>query len=291
MAKKKAKKNKQRGRFPWLLLVVLLAIGALFYDSNTRIVVSEYELSYDTLPESFDGFRIVALSDIHAAMFGKDNERLVAKVRVAKPDIIAITGDFTDGSDKLPLDEQLAVAEALVEKLVRIAPVYYITGNHEWDDGGIWELLSILEDHGVTILRNRYTLLESAGDAIILAGVDDPNGPADMISRGDFVESIYEREGDGFVIMLEHRNNNLPLYSSLGVELVLCGHAHGGIIRIPFTDGLMGPDRQWFPTYTNGIYTMDGTNMLVSRGVGNHTGLPRLLNNPHIVVAILRGES
>ena len=260
----------------------------MLLDSYYRIDVSEYEMSYPNLPDSFDGFRIVVLSDIHAAEFGKDNVRLVDKVEASKPDIIVIAGDFTDQHYGLPIDAQLDIAEKLVLDLLPIAPVYYITGNHEWDEGGIWRLLEMLQERGVSVLRNKYTRLESGGDYIILAGVDDPNGPADMIKPEEFVNRIYDTEGECFVVMLSHRNNNLPLYSRLGVDLVLSGHAHGGIIRLPFTDGLIGPAREWLPSYTNGLYSMGGTNMVVSRGIGNHTGWPRFLNNPHIPIVILR---
>ena len=265
----------------------------MFIDSNSRIVTSEYELFYPDLPRSFDGFRIAVLSDLHATEHGRDNGRLISRVRDAEPDIIAITGDILDAYRRIPVERQLAVAETLARGLVPIAPVYFVTGNHEWDRraGGPWELFAILEEHGVTILRNQYVHLESGGDTIILAGVDDPNGPADMISPARFVETIFEREGeDSFIVMLSHRNNNLRLYSLLGVRLVLCGHAHGGIIRLPFTDGLIGPQRELFPTYTSGVYTMGDTHMVVSRGLGNYIMAPRFLNNPHIAVAVLRSQ-
>ena len=276
--------------FPFIIIALMLVIVFLLFDSSFRIVTTEYELFYDNLPSSFDGYRIVVLSDIHAAVFGDSNERLVACVREARPDIIAITGDFTDGSGKLTKTTQLAIAEALIADLIPIAPVYYVTGNHEWDEGGIWELLSIMEDNGVNVLRNRYVRIESGSDSFILAGTDDPNGPADMMKPNELVGNIRNAYGEDFVVLLEHRNTRLNLLSELGVDLVLCGHAHGGIIRFPFTDGLIGPERDWLPTYTSGVYTIGGTDMVVSRGIGNHTGWPRFLNNPHIVVAILQSN-
>ena len=293
-----------------ILLVLTLTVTALFIDSNTRIVATEYELNYLNLPESFDGYRIVVLADIHGASFGKDNERLVTQVMEAKPDLIAIVGDFIDHNTGAAVEKQLEIAEALVERLVTISPVYYVTGNHEWDKslGGPWELLSILDKHGVNVLRNRFTRLEAGGSSIILAGTDDPNGPADMMKPDELVARIRNADnaadggtgastgtgdnavGGSFIVMLEHRNHNLELYSGLGVDLVLCGHSHGGYIRLPFTDGLIGPMRDWFPTFTSGVYTMGGTTMVVSRGLGNHIGVPRFLNNPHIVVAVLRNS-
>jgi len=285
-------KNNNRKRhvrvFPIILLIIVLTVGIILCDSNLRLVTTEYELQYQNLPDAFDGFRIVVLSDIHAAVFGDNNERLISRVKDAEPDIIAITGDFTDGTGKVDAKTQLEIAETLIAGLIPIAPVYYITGNHEWGEGGLRELTAMLDEYGISVLRNRYTRLYSGGESIILAGTDDRNGPSDMVKPGEFVAMIRRTEGEGFLVMLEHRNNNMKLYSGLGVDLVLCGHAHGGIVRLPFTDGLIGPQRDWLPTYTNGVYKTRDTNMVVSRGVGNHTGLPRFLNNPHIVVAVLR---
>ena len=283
------KTSKRRVRiFPIILIVIILTIGFILIDSNTRLVTTTYELSYPNLPEAFDGYRIVVLSDVHAAVFGDDNDGLVTRVRDARPDIVAITGDLIDGTGKMATDEQIEIAQALAARLLTIAPVYYITGNHDWDSHALWTLLEALEETGVIILRNRYALQEAWGDTIVLAGTDDRNGPADMMKPDDFVGRIALAEGERFIVMLEHRNNNLQLYSELGVDLVLCGHAHGGIIRLPYTDGLLGPRRDLFPTYTSGVYTKGGTNMVVSRGVGNHTGFPRFLNNPEVVVVVLK---
>jgi predicted MPP superfamily phosphohydrolase len=270
-----------------LLLLLFFLAGILLYDGNTRIVTTEYELYYENLPDRFDGFRIAVLSDIHAAVFGDNNERLVTKVKAAQPDIIAITGDLIDGYEKLSAEIQLEVAQTLANALTSIAPVYFVTGNHDWDSGAIRSLFTVLEECGVHILRNKYVLLESGGDTIILAGVDDPNGPADMIKPHEFIKKLTEREGEGFIVVMEHRNNHLPLHNVLDVDLVLSGHAHGGLIRLPFTDGLIGQQRDWFPQYTSGVYTIGVTDMVVSRGLGNHTGIPRIFNNPQLVVTVL----
>jgi predicted MPP superfamily phosphohydrolase len=276
--------RKRRGRGVKLLGMLAVLIAALLYDSNTRIDTAEYTLSFGNLPPAFDGYRIVSLSDVHAAQFGRDNVRLITAVAEASPDIIAITGDLIDSTG------QLGIVDTLVSSLTEIAPVYYVTGNHEWDSGDVRDLLSLLEQRGVTVLRNSFVPLTVGADTVVLAGTDDPNGPTDMIPPERLIEDIRSAEGGRFLIVLEHRNNRLGLYSSLGVELVICGHAHGGIVRLPFTDGLVGPSRELLPSYTSGVYTHGGTDMLVSRGIGNHTGFPRFLNNPHIPVAVLRAE-
>jgi len=272
-----------------ILLLIIIILALLILDSNVRLVTSKYELSYTNLPEMFIGYRIAVLSDVHAAEFGQDNEKLIAKVKAEAPDIIAITGDLISYVEELPIDAQLEIAESLARELVRIAPVYYITGNHDWDRrlDGPWALIEILREQGVHILRNQYEVIESRGDAIILAGVDDPNGPVDMTKPDEFIGKIAAAEGERFTVVLVHRNHHLQLYSVLGADLVLSGHAHGGIIRLPFTDGLIGPLRDWFPTYTSGVYSIGDTNMVVSRGIGNRTGLPRFLNNPEIVIVTL----
>ena len=265
---------------------IILTFAIFFYDSNARIVVTEYQLYYSNLPEAFDGYRIVVLADIHGNEFGRNNERLIAYVIEAAPDIITIPGDLIDeyGSTF----RHLEVALTLVSKLVEIAPTYFVTGNHDWSSGELPALLSMLESFGVIILQNDYVLLESDSQSIILAGTDDPNGPADMIKPGQLVSEIKEKHEDSFFIMLEHRNYNLPLYSELGVDLVISGHSHGGIIRLPFTDGLLATRFYFFPSYASGVNTMDSTNMVVSRGLGSSFMWMRLFNNPEVVVVELR---
>jgi len=311
------KRGKRRGSriFRMILSILVPVIVVILIDSNTRLTTTYYELRYASLPKEFDGYRIVVLSDVHAAVFGKDNEGVISRVRDAAPDIIAITGDLIDGNRIKSTDEQIEIARSLAAALTGIAPVYYITGNHDWNSGAVRRLITTLEETGVKVLRNRYELLErnelpeqntlpgqnvmsehnalpeQIGAAIVLAGTDDPNGPADMEKPDDFIGRIKQAQGDRFILLLEHRNLNLQMYSGLGVDLVLCGHAHGGIIRLPFTDGLYGTRREFFPTHTSGVYAMGETNMVVSRGVGNHTGFPRLLNNPEVVVVTLFSDA
>ena len=277
------------GVFFIILLAILIPVGILYIDSNTRLVTTKFELSYADLPEEFDGYRIVLLADMHGVEHGENNERLVEAIKAAKPDIITIAGDLIDRFQVgKPVEQQLEIAQTLVSQLVKIAPVYYVTGNHEWDSGAVKPLLAMLEENDVDVLQNRYRLLSSGDAVIILAGVDDPGGPADMVKPGEFIENIRQREDANFIIVLSHRNYNLPMYSRLGVDLVLSGHAHGGMVRLPLTDGLIGPQLDMFPTYTSGVYTRGGTDMVVSRGLGNHFGWTRFLNNPQVVVVELR---
>ena len=278
-------RKRKKHRLIWVLLFLILAAIWIVYDGNTRIVTDEYSLGNGRLPEGFEGMRVVQLSDVHAAVFGRDNERLYNAVRAARPDIIAVTGDLVDDP------EQLDYAREFFDAVTAIAPTYYVSGNHEWACGCARDVFKIAEAAGATVLRNRYVTLERGGDRIVLAGVDDPNGLRDQKSPAEVVADIREDYPSDYVLMLAHRDTELDMWADLGVDAVLCGHAHGGLVRLPFTDGLVAPGQGLFPTYTSGIYTQGGTQMLVSRGIGGTHGLPRIFNNPQVLVATLTGGS
>ena len=135
------------------------------------------------------------------------------------------------------------------------------------------------------MLRNTYTVLNRGDASLILVGLDDPNGPADMDTPAQVMDRVRSEVGDGFTVLLAHRNR-VEEYAQLGAQLVLCGHAHGGLIRLPFTDGLIDTNRTWFPTYTCGVYTENGTDVLVSPGLGNSVPVPRILNPAQILSLI-----
>ena len=151
-------------------------------------------LYFGNLPAAFDGYRLVQLSDVHAAVFGRDNSTLIGAVKDAKPDVIVITGDLINNDNAS--GDDMGIVTPLIRALVAIAPVYYVTGNHEWDSGRVRELLTMLGGSGVTALRNGYVRLTIGAASIVLAGVDDPNGPADMKTPEQLVSEIRDREGD-----------------------------------------------------------------------------------------------
>ena len=128
-------------------------------------------------------------------------------------------------------------------------------------------------------------LLERDGQTIVLAGADDPNAYRDMDTPADLLTRIRaEVPGDPYVALLYHRNNSLSLWSSLQPDLVLAGHGHGGVIRLPLVGGLLGVDRQLFPKDCEGLYTTGRTTLAVSRGLGG----VRLFNRPHLPTIVLK---
>ena len=150
------------------------------------------------------------------------------------------------------------------------------------------ELKETLAANGVTVLSNQFVTLERNGDTIVLAGIDDPNGYADQKTPEELAAEVYAAYGDPFWILLAHRNNRFAVqYSLLGADLVCSGHAHGGIIRLPFTDGLLSHDLDLFPSYTAGLYEENGSVLFVTRGLGNSGPSFRVFNRPEVAVLTL----
>jgi hypothetical protein len=275
-------RKRKKHIFIKMLAALIILCAALLLLGKYGLSVSRYELASDRLPESFDGFRIVQLSDLHGSEFGADNRRLVRAVAGENPDIIVLTGDFID-EDK----DELPEVDTLVRQLTGIAPVYFVSGNHDWASGGIEALADTLSSDGVTYLRNDYITLNQGTDSIILAGVEDPNGRADMMKPDELVDIINNESPGSYIVLLAHRNYWVEKYPDLQVDIIMCGHAHGGIIRIPGIGGLIGTNAGLLPEYDAGVFTSGRYRMVVSRGLGNSVSAPRFMNTPEIVTLIL----
>ncbi len=264
-----------------LLSVVIIMLAVWMAWGNTALMVSEEEIINKKIPKSFSGFRIAQISDLHNAQFGENNDKLIRKLKSTKPDIIVITGDLVD-SNKTNIDIGVDFARRTAE----IAPVYYVTGNHEANilRSDYIKLIEGLENAGVTVLENESVLIERCGEYIKLAGVND------FFFPGDFKENIMHLTEDKeiYTVLLSHRPEYFDLYAESGADLVFSGHAHGGQVRIPFVGGIAAPGQGFFPKYDSGKFTSGNTTMLVSRGIGNSIIPLRINNRPEIVVAELR---
>ena len=163
----------------------------------------------------------------------------------------------------------------------------YVTGNHEWAAHAVQELEPLLEENGVHVLSNTYVMLERGGDRIALLGAEDSNGYADQKTIAELSEEVRQEQGDVYKILLSHRNTRIEEYVDAHIDLTLCGHAHGGLIRLPGTDGLIGPHREFFPSYTAGLYDLPYGQLVASRGLGNQFPAFRLFNRPDVPVVVL----
>ena len=266
-----------------LALLALFALAAGFvYWQNFTLQVEPVELFFESLPPQFDGLRVAELSDLHGRSFGKNNVRLLRTLQKARPDMICICGDLFDEKT------DLTMLEPLLTGLTDIAPVYYVTGNHEWQVKNLREILQKMRARGVTVLENEGRVLSRGGAEMVVAGVHDPCGPYDMKTPAALVRELRSAQGNDFILMLSHRNDELAMWSQLGVQLVLSGHCHGGVVRLPFVGGVFGTRRELFPEYDAGVYRQDGTTLFVSRGLGYTNVHFRLFNRPHVPIMILR---
>jgi len=264
--------------------LAVLAAAIFLRWSNTSLQVTAFDPAFSDLPDGFDGCRIVVVSDFHGAAFGKNNEDLFKTIAEQEPEYIFCLGDLEDryrGSSE-------GYAESVAIGLSAIAPTYYVTGNHEWALGHVPELKERLSNHGITVLSNQFLKLERNGDTLVLAGIDDPNGFADQKTPETVAADVYTAHGNPFWLLMAHRNDRfVEQYSLLGADLVLSGHGHGGIIRLPFTDGLLSTNRTFFPSYTAGLYEEHGSCLFVTRGLGNSGPSFRVFNRPEVAVLTL----
>lgn len=268
-----------------LVLAALLAAEFLLWG-NCSLQTTETALVSPALPPAFDGLRIVELADLHGRVFGRGSRRLLAAVRRAEPDLICIDGDLFDEHT------DLAMLPPLLRGLCAIAPVYYVTGNHEWRVPGLRGILAQMRACGVTVLQDDWRVLRRGEDALIVAGTDDPCGPAERKTPAELIADIRAEAGEAaFLLLLAHRNDQLPQWSALGVQAVLAGHCHGGVVRLPFVGGLFGTDRRLFPAWDAGLYRQGETALYVSRGLGYTNVHFRLFNRPEVAVIVLRRGS
>lgn len=278
--------KKNYRRFILGIISVLLLLWIIW--GNVTIGVTHYTIVNGRIPAAFTDYKITVISDFHNACFGKENRRLIEAIEQESPDLIAITGDLIDSGKP-----KVEVAENLVRKLTEIAPVYYVTGNHEsWVSETYQELEAILIDAGVNILHDSVVEIEKKGETIQIAGLDDPDftGGASLIRVSRPEEKLKAMNlSEDFCILLSHRPEYFSTYVEEKIDLVLSGHTHGGQFRLPFAGGVVAPGQGFFPKYDAGEYTENKTTMIVSRGIGNSVIPIRINNRPEVVMIKLKG--
>ncbi len=270
------------------VVVIAVLLYYFFYWQNNGLMITEYDYINEKVTADTDGYTIIHISDLHNKKFGTDDKKLIDKIAEENPDMIVITGDIVDSKHT-----DINVAISFVENIVDIAPVYYVTGNHECylSKGDFKKLEENMKNKGVHLLDNDYV---SVNDNFYLMGIEDQNfNTYDNVNildntLNDMMENV---QSDALCILLAHEPQQLDNYAKSNVDLVLSGHAHGGQFRIPFVDiGIVAPDQGFFPKYTAGEYQKDNTCMYVSRGLGNSIIPIRLFNRPEIVKVILKNK-
>ena len=266
------------------MIIILILLFAFFTWQNNDIVITEYNYENGKIPVEFNGYEILQISDLHNKSFGKDNSHLLNHVKTIAPDIIVITGDFIDRRNS-----DIEISLDFARLAVNIAPVYYVSGNHENGSAKYEKLKSELEYIGVKVLDNKIAELKIRSSSINLIGIKDYSFYDDEKSFPKDLQSLVNR--DQFNILLSHRPELMDIYVESGVDLVLTGHTHGGQIRLPLIGGIAAPDQGLFPKYDSDIHLENTTSMIVSRGLGNSIIPVRVFNRPELVVINLFNEN
>lgn len=255
-----------------LLALVLLVCLVWLLWGNLTVGLTRVTITEKNLPVCFQGYRIAHVSDLHNSHLWKQTLEHLQK---EKPDIICITGDIVDGS-RTDIDTALRfVAEAM-----KLAPCYYITGNHELalKTADYEKLISGLKSLGVTVLDNEAVLLERGDEQIRLVGV----------SWGSSAYMGELSEHDGYQILLAHAPEHFESYAQAGFDLVLSGHAHGGQFRLAILGGMYAPGQGLWPKYDSGVHRAGNADMVISRGIGNSVIPVRVNNRPEVIIITLQ---
>jgi len=270
-------------------LLVLIIVWVIIFDSN-RFAVSNYKYKNKKIKKHF---RAVVISDLHNKKYGPGNDRLIEAVRDLKPDVIFVAGDIMNGHPKANLD----TAFEFLEKLAPICPVYYGNGNHETrmnlyveDYGDRYKVFTDkLESLKIHHLVNSREMIEEFGVEVIgleLAKNHYIRFKPEPIEKGELEDVLGKVDKSRYSVLIAHNPYFFKDYSEYGADLVLSGHVHGGIVRIPFIKrGVLSPNIAFFPKYDAGEFIEGKTTMVVSRGLGAHT-IPLRLFNPGDLVVI-----
>ncbi|HZJ76063.1 MAG TPA: metallophosphoesterase [Oscillospiraceae bacterium] len=280
-------------------LLIFIGMGIIIFLAyqNNALGITNYSYENSKLPKSFHGYKIAQVSDLHNKNY---HGRLIEKIKKVNPDIIVITGDLIDRRNT-----KIDTAINFVRQAAKIAPVYYVSGNHEQLSGKYDELKKELRKPDVQIVDNYYTTLKHNRDEIGLMGIADPateqnrrtyfRRNSSRRNSSQYAEDNlkklfnYNHINTDFNILLSHRPEPFSVYKDMNIDLVFSGHAHGGQIRIPFIGSLFAPSQGFFPKYTEGIYSEGNTSMVVSRGLGNSIFPFRIFNRPELVVVTFKG--
>ena len=266
----------------FVTFIILIGLFAFFSWQNNSITVNKITFTSEKVPEAFNGYRILHISDLHNKKFGNNQKNLLSEIKQLEPNIIVITGDLIGSNNP-----DIEIAMDFIKGAIDIAPVCFVSGNHENWSGLYDSLKSQMEEEGVKVLDNQRAEISKGDSSIDIIGLPDYSF---VQEHGDnarnLLDSLIESD-DRLTILLSHRPELFDVYSSAGVDLAFTGHAHGGQFRLPFVGGLIAPDQGFLPQLTEGIHTDKNTSIVISRGIGNSVIPVRIFNRPELIVVTL----
>lgn len=281
------------------LVIVCCILIYEIHRENKKLTVAEYTLYSEKLPVSFDDINIVMLSDLHNNIFGNQNEILINTIEKQNPDYILIGGDMIVGKEGAEYTDTLS----LISKLAGNYPVYYAMGNHEQklkmnnstSEEFVNNYVNQLEKCGVCFLNNDSAVVERNGESLFLTGLEMDmhfyKKGARFPMPENYLEQAVGKKHKEYTILLAHNPIYFKEYADWGADLVLSGHVHGGIIRLPILGGVLSTQLTLFPKYDYGKFKEKGSVMLLTSGLGMHTIKVRLFNPPEILVVHLKQQS
>ena len=278
-----------------VILIGIICVFRSFWEQH-HFKVEEYEIKTDKIQKG-KKYTFVFLSDLHNASFGKENQKLIEKIDMIRPDGILLGGDMLIGHSN-PLWEH---AVCLLRPLSKTYPIFYGIGNHEYrmklykeEYGNSYEKYSeILKKYGIHIMCNESTQWKKD---IWIHGVEIEaqfykRFEKKVLTKEKMESYLGKKQKDGFHILIAHNPAYLDGYADWGADLVVSGHNHGGIVRIPKLGGVISTQFTLFPKFDCGIFCKNHTKMILSRGLGTHTIPFRLGNIPEISVIHIEGTS
>ena len=263
-----------------IFAAVSIIVSAVYlYRQKNRLELSEYAIKTRKLPTAFDGFKIVQIADLHNKRFGKENRRLIKLIKAQKPDIIVISGDLIDSRHT-----HMEAALEFIRSAVEIADVFYTTGNHEHrlESPVLTAFFNEMKSAGAIVLEDETVSIEHCGERIYISGMSDRPKPTK-----ESLENLLAPAKDGLSILIAHRPHNAPIYASAGADIAFSGHAHGGLIRLPFIGGIIAPNQGFFPKYSEGVHYFGDKAVVISRGLGSSLCPIRINNRPEVVALTL----
>ena len=260
-------------------IIIILGIGIYYKAMENTFGVTFYDINSDKI---YENIRIINLSDLHLKEFGKNNERLVKKIKELSPDMITISGDMINYDNN-----DFSVAENLCKELVKIAPTYYAIGNHEYyqllfNDNNI---IPDLERIGVKVLHDKYETIKVKNTKIDICGCSQHNESYNKYAKNYM--NKYMKSSEYKLLLVHYPELFLNELKNANIDLALTGHTHGGQMILPFIGPLYAPDQGFFPKMAAGVYYLKNSTVIVNRGLGTHTWVPRINNVPELVVVDL----
>lgn len=265
-----------------ILILGLIALISNIYISNNIITINTYQLETDKINTDL---KIAFISDLHSKEFGKNNEELLNKIKEQQPDLVAVGGDMN-----LKESTDYSVCLSLMKELVNVAPVYYTLGNHELEILDNTDFVQDIKSAGVHLLINEMESFYKNGESITIGGIKnypyfEQYAPDFDNDENRFLHKYLNQESEHYSILLCHYPEcYLWKFNQLNIDLMLSGHTHGGLVRIPFVGGLVAPEQGLFPKYDMGYFESDTAKMIITSGLGKSGFVPRINNQPEICI-------